>query len=274
MDLNRAKILIEKINSLHKSMGADVTHISAIEKDLMKSYVRQLYEVVITETSSPTKASPKVEIIKSTPKPTTRKKSTPPPKPVELEVIVPDEVAEIEEIPVPAPPKPVRTAPRVIAVPDSLTEYKAPVPTPTPKPVPPPPPVISTPPVAKPTPPPPPPPAPKPASTTAYHAEDEEMEELFEQGAARELSEKLSNLPIRDLKKAMGLNEKIFTMNELFGGNQPAYDATIDALNGMRNFDEAKEYLVKNIAAKYGWVKSGRKKKAQNFIKLVRRRYA
>lgn len=274
MDLNRAKILIEKINSLHKSMGADATHISAIEKDLMKSYVRQLYEVVITEASSPTKAAPKVEIIKSTPKPTTRKKYTPPPKPVELEVIVPDAVEEIEEIPVPAPPKPVRTAPRVIAVPDSLTEYKAPAPIPTPKPTPPPAPV-PTPPVAKPTPPvPTPPPAPRPASTTGYHAEDEEMEELFEQGAARELSEKLSNLPIRDLKKAMGLNEKIFTMNELFGGSQPDYDATIDALNRMRNFDEAKEYLVKNIATKYGWAKSGRKKKAQNFIKLVRRRYA
>ena len=103
---------------------------------------------------------------------------------------------------------------------------------------------------------------------------DEDMEELFEHGSAKELSEKLSNLPIKDLRKAMGLNEKIFTMNELFGGSQPDYDKAMNELNGMSNFEQAKVYLIQNIAGKYGWTKRGKKKKAQNFIKLVRRRYA
>lgn len=266
MDLNKAKILIEKINSLHKSMSADASHIAAIEKDLMLSYVRQLYEVTLSDAPATTKQKSKVEIIKSTPKPKPIKKSTPAPKPVEREIIVPDEVEEIE-VPVVSPPKPVRKAPRVIEVPDVLEEYKAPAPTPTPRPIPPPPPRPA--PVAKPTP----PPTPKPTPAPTY-AMDEDMEELFEHGSAKELSEKLSNLPIKDLRKAMGLNEKIFTMNELFGGSQPDYDKAMSELNGMNNFEQAKAYLVQNIAGKYGWTKRGKKKKAQNFIKLVRRRYA
>lgn len=269
MDLNRAKIIIEKINSLHKSMGADASHIAAIEKDLMLNYIRQLYEVVLSEEPATTKSASKVEIIKSTPKPKPIKKSTPAPKPVVREIIVPDEVEEIQAPPVVAPPKPVRKAPRVIDVPDVLAEYKAPAPTPRPKPTPPPPPPPPAP-VAKPTPP---PPAPKPTPAPTYSA-SEDMEELFEHGSARELSEKLSNLPIRDLRKAMGLNEKIFTMNELFGGNQPAYDQAMSELNALSNFEQAKAYLIQNVANKYEWTKQSKKKKAQNFIKLVRRRYA
>jgi hypothetical protein len=270
MDLNRAKILIEKINSLHKSMGADASHIAAIEKDLMLNYIRQLYEVVRSEEPATTKSASKVEIIKSTPKPKPIKKSTPAPKPVEREIIVPDEIEEIEVPPVVSAPKPIRKAPRVIEVPDALADYKAPAPTPTPRPKPTPPPPPPPTPVAKPTPP---PPAPKPTPVPTYSA-DEDMEELFEHGSARELSEKLSNLPIRDLRKAMGLNEKIFTMNELFGGNQPAYDKAMIELNALNNFEEAKAYLIQNVAGKYEWTKRNKKKKAQNFIKLVRRRYA
>ena len=274
MDLNKAKILIEKINSLHKSMGSDASHIAAIEKDLMLSYIRQLYEVVLSETTDAAKPASKVEIIKSTPKTTSRPNPPIPQKPVELEVILPDEVEEIQAPVNIDPPRVVRTTPRVIEVPDSLSSYQVPVSAPRPTPPPPPPPPVAPPPVA-----PPPPvvqtPAPAPAPpATVYTSDDEEIEELFAEDSARELSEKLSNLPIKDLRKAMGLNEKIFTMNELFGGNQPVYDATINDLNGLNNFQEAKAYLIKNIAGKYGWTKGSKKKKAQNFIKLVRRRYA
>ncbi|MFT4759842.1 MAG: hypothetical protein ACI9XO_002113 [Paraglaciecola sp.] len=251
MDLNKSKILIEKINSLHKSMGGDASHIAAIEKDLMLSYIRQLYEVVLSDTPATNKAASKVEIIKSTPKPKPIKKFTPAPKPVEREIMVPDEVEEIEA-PIVSSPKPIRKAPRVIEVSEVLSEYTAAAPTRTPRPE----------------------PLPTLSAPVPTYAGDDDMEELFEYGSARELSEKLSNLPIRDLRKAMGLNEKIFTMNELFGGSQPDYDNAMGELNGMRNFEEAKAYLIQNIAKKYDWTKRSKKKKAQNFIKLVRRRYA
>ena len=46
-----------------------------------------------------------------------------------------------------------------------------------------------------------------------------ELSELFQTEQINELSDKLSFSPISDLTKAMGLNERIFTVNELFGGN-------------------------------------------------------
>jgi hypothetical protein len=145
-----------------------------------------------------------------------------------------------------------------------------------------------------PPPPPPPPPAPAPTNKKPLVAEveeeeeeeetpvivhkkteapDEELENLFEHHQARELSEKLSELPIPDLNKAMGLNERIFTINELFDGDQEAYKQAIQVLNGFHSFDDAKNYLVKEIAIRFNWAHAGKKNKAKNFIKLVRRRY-
>ena len=107
-----------------------------------------------------------------------------------------------------------------------------------------------------------------------YVAEDaEDIDTLFEHHQATELSEKLSELPIQDLSKAMGLNEKIFTINELFDGDQEAFKQSIQVLNGFHSFEEAKNYLVQEIAIRYNWALPERKNKAKNFIKLVRRRY-
>ena len=253
MDLQKAKILIDKINSLHKSMGTDADGVAAIEKDLMLSYIRQLYEVFLSDAPATTKKTSKVEIIKSSPKPKPRKKSTPAPKPVELEVVAP-------EPPVPKPPRP---TPRVIQVPDSIAqelEAAAPPP-PAPKPKPKPKPVPT-----------PPPPTPKPSPILAI--DDEDLAELFEAPSTKELSDKLSNLPIRDLRKAMGLNEKIFTINELFAGDSGQFEKAMKELNDLGSFDEAQAYMIQNLAGKFDWAKRGKKKKAKNFIKLVRRRYS
>ncbi len=99
------------------------------------------------------------------------------------------------------------------------------------------------------------------------------MEALFAFKTATELSEKLSQLPIGDIKKAMGLNERISTQNELFGGDNNAFETTVNALNQLRSYDEAKDYLVRNVAQRYNWAGKEKKDKAKEFIKLVKRRY-
>jgi len=260
MDLQKAKILIDKINSLHKSMGSDADGVAAIEKDLMLSYIRQLYEVFLSEEPVKVKAASKVEIIKSSPKSKPRKTTRP--KPVQLEVITPDEPEPAPEPVRPAPPKPVRKAPRVIQVPDAVAEEIENTPVPPP-------------PASKPKPKPTPPaPAPKPKASPILAIDDDDLAELFEEPSTKELSDKLSNLPIRDLRKAMGLNEKIFTINELFAGDASQYDKAMVELNALSSFDEAKVYMIEQLAGKFDWAKRGKKKKAKNFIKLVRRRYS
>ena len=100
----------------------------------------------------------------------------------------------------------------------------------------------------------------------------EELRELFELPVAKELSEKLSALPVNDLSKAMGLNEKIFTIKELFGDEQELFNETIDQLNKLSSFEEA-ERILAQLAKRFGWTDKKKKKKAKNFIKLVSRRY-
>lgn len=101
----------------------------------------------------------------------------------------------------------------------------------------------------------------------------EELLELFDINVSAELSDRLANAPIADLTKAMGINEKMFTVKELFGGNQDEMNNILSALNGLNQFDEAKEVLMHSVAQKYNWTNSDKIKKAKNFIKLVKRRY-
>jgi hypothetical protein len=96
---------------------------------------------------------------------------------------------------------------------------------------------------------------------------------IFDIEETNDLSGKLSARPIADLTKSMGLNEKIFTVKELFGNENDVFAKTMDTLNGFKSFEEAKSYLVSNVADKYDWASDGKIKKAQTFIKLVKRRY-
>ncbi len=145
---------------------------------------------------------------------------------------------------------------------------------PKPKKVSPPPPVVKAPPPVvekpKPTPVYVPPPKPKPAPKKALNAE---QEELFEYKEAKEISEKLSQSKIKDLNKAMGINDKLHYINELFGKDNKAFDQAITALNGLNSFEEAKVFISEKVALKYDWTNKQKKKKAMEFIKLVRRRY-
>jgi len=247
MDLQKAKKLLDKINSLYSGMENDADgSIATIEKDLMRSYVRQFYEVFLDNNApsvAPKKVKRKVEVIKATPKPT------------------------------PPSPAPKRPKPRVIELSEEVQEFIAETP-PPPTPAPIPRVVTPSPPPPKPTPvyvPPPPAPAPVPKVNLS---DNEEVLELFEEKKATDIAAKLSSMPVSDLTKAMGLNERILTVNELFGGDANEFKKVMTDLNKLRTFDEAKQYLAANVVEKYGWTKRNKKSKAKVLIKTIRRRYA
>ncbi len=255
MEFQKSKTLLDKINALYKNISGDPRNVSSIERDLMRSYILQFYESffempTVAEAVTPAPVEPKAP----EPRITLRKPETSsPPPPLR---------------PQPEPPKVERT-PEPAPEPPKVERTPEPVPNPTPPPqverdaltvVPPPPPVhVEAPPTA---------PAHKAPTST-----DPELEELFAFKSATELSEKLSELPISDIKKAMGLNEMISSQKELFGGDASAFDATISTLNQLKNYNEAKDYLLRNVAVKYNWTSKEKKEKAKSFIKLVRRRY-
>ncbi len=101
-----------------------------------------------------------------------------------------------------------------------------------------------------------------------------EYDELFEFKAASELSQRLSETKVEDLNKAMGLNEKFFYINELFGGNSAKFRACLEFLNNnAKNIESAREYLEADIMDTHSWANPKRKPLAKDFIKTVRRRY-
>jgi len=244
MNVKQAKILLEKINRLFQSMTMD-DHISEIEKELMRNYIKQMYEEFMPDnaaTATPIAPPPVVE------KP---KVVVPPP------VVEPPRVQRVETPPPPPPPPKVEVAPEPVVVPEPApmpAAKAARVATPQPK-------------AAKPE-----PVKAAPPKRVSKSKVSEEHEELFEQKEATELSERLSLRPLKDLRKAMGINERILTTNELFDGNGDALKDTLTTLNGLSTFDEAKDYLS-NIAGIYNWSSRKKKKKAQIFIKLIRRKF-
>ncbi len=245
MNLAKTKILLDKINRLYKSMSLDEENVAAIEKDLMRDYVKQLYETFLQDEE---------RSVPVTSRRTTTPKTTYTPPAVVRKKVVATPPPVVESVPV------VRTAP----------------------PPPPPPPVVEEVPVVRATTPPPvveakpviavPPPRPK--KGTQAPAIDPEHAELFDINLdSKELSEKLGQTRINDLNNAMGLNERIFTVNELFGADNSLYRNTIRDLNALSSFDEAKAYLSANVAEKFNWTQKSKRNKAKIFIKLVRRRY-
>lgn len=97
--------------------------------------------------------------------------------------------------------------------------------------------------------------------------------ELFEQEGTRDLSQKLSERPISNLKLAWGVGDKFLIINELFGRNSSAFDEAIEALDGLGSMDEARGYLEKNIITKNNWTDDNKVSTAKNFIKTIKRRY-
>jgi DNA repair ATPase RecN len=102
---------------------------------------------------------------------------------------------------------------------------------------------------------------------------DDQYDVLFQSDNSNELSNRLSKLPITDLNKAFGLNEKIFNINELFNGDTTVYQQAIDQLNRLNSIEEAKDYLVKDIVNQYEWLEDHKIKKAAQFIRVIHRRY-
>ncbi|MEN0004381.1 MAG: hypothetical protein AAF798_09565 [Bacteroidota bacterium] len=251
MDLQKAKITLDKINTLFKSMNIDAGDIAAIERDLMLSYVRQFYEMLLEDGAAPAPTKSKKKSKKAA------AKAEAPQRP-KLEIVEPPASK-------PKPQKKAYKPPRIIEIPEINTPEpvtQTPPPPPKPKadpaPVKPPAPTV--------VPPPPPPPA-KPTISAPPG-----FEGLFEHQAAKELSEKLSARPIADLTKALAINDRLLYMNELFGKNMDALNQALSQLNRFSSIDRAKSFLA-DLANKYHWLKEDREEIAKDFIKIVRRRY-
>ena len=86
-----------------------------------------------------------------------------------------------------------------------------------------------------------------------------------------ELSEKLTDAPIKDLKKAIGINDRFLFINELFRGDESMYERSIKTIQNFSILAEAEYWIRRELKVKIGWVDSD--PVVKQFDQLVRRRF-
>lgn len=211
------------------------------------------------------------------------------PAPKEEPLPVP-ELKPVAEAPAPPAPQPEPEQQPAVTAPPRREEYILQKPAIAETPAPPPPPVVET-------------PAPEPEPVPQPHlfggtfeAADEaptlqqqepkqppkEIHELI--GAQQEslndrlkqerieLAHVLKDTPIKDLRKAVGVNEKFQFVNELFRGDEAMYERSIKTINGFHIFPEAEYWINRELKVKLGWNESSQTVK--HFYHLVRRRFS
>jgi hypothetical protein len=87
-----------------------------------------------------------------------------------------------------------------------------------------------------------------------------------------EISDKLKDAPIEDLKKAIGVNERFLYLNELFRNDDIIYDKSIKTINAFTNFEDAELWIRKELKLRLGW--DDNYNTVKQFYGLVRRRFS
>lgn len=280
MAMKESKKLLDKINSLFQQISAE-ERVSGIERDLLLGYVREFYESLLESANKQPNADSISEV---TPEETITKISVQPAAKVQTaqkqetnQEVKPENKPENKQpvAPEPAPAPVVETVKEEIFIPKTAKDTLAAEPTA----------------------------AQKETKTTESESSNDDFQaiiqsiskqaplaaktdqrplikptggrvdnnELFEEKSGRELSDKLGEMPIDDLKKGMSLNERIIFLNELFDGNINEFENALHSLNIAAGFEGAKKLLV-ILATRFDW--STKERQAKTFIKLVKRRHS
>lgn len=87
-----------------------------------------------------------------------------------------------------------------------------------------------------------------------------------------EVAAVLQAAPVRDLKKAVGINDRYLFVNELFRGDESMYERSMKTINGFSIYPEAQYWIERELKVKMGWDEGCETVKL--FDQLVRRRFA
>ncbi|HET6995622.1 MAG TPA: hypothetical protein VFI06_11605 [Chitinophagaceae bacterium] len=87
-----------------------------------------------------------------------------------------------------------------------------------------------------------------------------------------ELFEVLKETPIKDLRKAIGINDRFVFIDDLFRGDEAMYERSIKTINSFNIHAEADYWIIRELKVKLGW--DNENKTVQHFDQLVRRRFS
>jgi hypothetical protein len=87
-----------------------------------------------------------------------------------------------------------------------------------------------------------------------------------------ELKSALNDTPVRDLKKAIGINDRYVFINQLFRGDEVMYERSLKTINGFRILPEAEYWMERELKVKLGWDEN--REATRHFYQLVKRRFS
>lgn len=99
----------------------------------------------------------------------------------------------------------------------------------------------------------------------------ESLNEKLKQGKT-ELMQTLKETPVKDLRKAIGINDRFLFIKELFRGDENMYERSIKTINSFSIYPEAEYWISRELKLKLGW--SNDLVAVQYFDHLVRRRFS
>jgi hypothetical protein len=98
------------------------------------------------------------------------------------------------------------------------------------------------------------------------------INEKLKTGNFAELGSTLKGSPVKELRKAIGVNDRFLFINELFRGDEAMYERSIKTINNFRILPEAEYWMERELKIKIGWDDS--RDIVQHFYQLVRRRFS
>ena len=88
----------------------------------------------------------------------------------------------------------------------------------------------------------------------------------------QDLAATLKDTPLRDLKKAIGINDRFVFINELFRGDEAMYERSIKTINNFRILQEAEYWMERELKVKLAWDPD--RDTVKHFYQLVKRRFS
>jgi hypothetical protein len=103
-------------------------------------------------------------------------------------------------------------------------------------------------------------------------AQQESLNDKLKSKSHREIASVLKDGPIKDLRKAIGINDQYLFINELFRGDQTMYERSIKTINSFNIYGEAELWIKRELKLKLGWNEGS--EVVQLFDQLIKRRFS
>ncbi|ASZ11152.1 hypothetical protein KTO58_19465 [Chitinophaga pendula] len=126
-----------------------------------------------------------------------------------------------------------------------------------------------------------PPPAPEPVPATDTNLR-KELHELAAQTnlslndklrqSRQELGARFADAPVKDLRQAIGINDKFLFIQELFRGDVDVYERSIKTINECQSLQEAEYWIERELKIRQGWQED--MPAVHHFYSLVKKRFS